>query len=47
MIGHHDIVKRLKALVEQKYTSLIIQYPAGVGKTTLALVIARELYGDD
>jgi len=48
VVGHEEIIKRLKALVNQKnIPHLMFSGPAGVGKTTLALIIARELYGDE
>jgi len=44
--GQKDIVKRVKAFVEQKnMPHLLFAGPAGVGKTTLALVTARQLFG--
>lgn len=46
--GHADIVRRINAFVEQKnMPHLLFSGPAGVGKTSLSLVIARSLYGDD
>ena len=43
--GHHEIVKRVKAFVEQKnLPHLLFTGPAGVGKTSLALVIAKKLF---
>ena len=46
--GHSDIVQRISAFVEQKnMPHLLFSGPAGVGKTSLSLVIARALYGDD
>jgi replication factor C small subunit len=46
--GQADIVKRIKGFVEKKnMPHVLFAGPAGVGKTTLSLVIARELYGDD
>ncbi|MGV8150498.1 MAG: DEAD/DEAH box helicase family protein, partial [Candidatus Woesearchaeota archaeon] len=43
--GQQDIVKRVKAFVDQKnMPHLLFAGPAGVGKTTLALVIVKQLY---
>ena len=45
--GQPEIVKRVKAFVEQKnMPHLLFSGPAGVGKTSLALVVAKSLYGD-
>ena len=43
--GQKEIVKRVKAFVEQKnMPHVLFAGPAGVGKTTLALVIAKKLF---
>lgn len=45
--GQKEVVKRVKSFVEQKnMPHLLFAGPAGTGKTSLALVIARQLYGD-
>lgn len=45
--GQKDIVSRVKAFVEQKnMPHLLFAGPAGTGKTSLSLVIARKLFGD-
>ena len=46
IIGQKTIVKRVKAMVEKKsIPHLLFTGPAGTGKTSLALVTARQLYG--
>ena len=45
--GQREIVKRVKAFVEQKnMPHLLFAGPAGVGKTSLALIIARKIFKD-
>ncbi|MBI3033225.1 replication factor C small subunit [Candidatus Woesearchaeota archaeon] len=45
--GQHYIVDKIKAFVQQKnMPHLMFSGPAGTGKSTLALVIAKELYGE-
>ncbi|MBR9676225.1 replication factor C small subunit [Candidatus Woesearchaeota archaeon] len=45
--GQKDTLKRVKAFVEQKnMPHLLFAGPPGVGKTTLSLVIVRELFKD-
>ncbi|MGC8699695.1 MAG: replication factor C small subunit [Candidatus Micrarchaeia archaeon] len=47
VIGQNAIVERLKAFVKSKnFPNMIFAGPAGVGKTTCAIAMARELYGD-
>ncbi|MDE1834557.1 MAG: replication factor C small subunit [Candidatus Micrarchaeota archaeon] len=47
VIGQKAIVKRLQAFVKEKsFPSMIFSGPAGVGKTTSAMALARELYGE-
>lgn len=46
--GQKEIVARVKAFVEQKnMPHLLFSGPAGIGKTSLALVIARQLFEDN
>lgn len=46
--GQEDIVRKIKAFVEQKnMPHLLFTGPAGVGKTSLALVAARQLFSDE
>jgi len=45
--GQKEIIKRVKAFVEQKnMPHMMFSGPAGVGKTTLSLIIAKKLFGD-
>jgi replication factor C small subunit len=48
VVGQDAIVNRLKSYVERDDLShMLFSGPAGVGKTTSAIAIAKELYGDD
>jgi len=46
--GQSEILNRVEAFVKKKnMPHLLFAGPAGVGKTTLSLVIARQLFGDE
>jgi len=46
MVGQEEIVKRVKSLVNSmNLPHLMFAGPAGVGKSTLALIIVKELFG--
>jgi replication factor C small subunit len=48
VMGHENIVGRLQSYVDRNDLShMLFSGPAGVGKTTLSMSIARELYGED
>jgi replication factor C small subunit len=47
VVGQELIVKQLKAFVEEKnMPHIMFAGPAGVGKSTLALVLAKEFFGE-
>ena len=47
MVGQQEIIKRIKSLVQSmNIPHLLFAGPAGIGKSTLALIIVRELFGE-
>lgn len=47
VVNQEEIVERLKAFVKNKnIPNMLFAGPAGIGKTTCALAIAHELYGE-
>ena len=47
VVGHEEIVKRLKAYVKTRsMPHLLFSGPAGVGKTTCAIAMAKEMFGE-
>ena len=47
IVGHEEIIKRLKAYAKKKsIPNMIFAGPAGTGKTTAAIALAREIFGE-
>lgn len=47
VVGQSDIVKRVKSLTNaMNIPHLLFAGPAGVGKSTLALIVVKDLFGD-
>jgi len=47
IVGQKEIIKRVKSLVQAlNIPHLLFAGPAGTGKSTLALIIVKELFGD-
>ena len=47
MVGQEEIIKRVKSLVNSNnIPHLLFAGPAGTGKSTLALIVVRELFGE-
>jgi replication factor C small subunit len=47
VVGQQEIIKRIKSLVSSlNIPHLMFAGPAGTGKSTLALIIVKELFGD-
>jgi len=47
MVGQDEVIKRVKSLTNaMNIPHLLFAGPAGVGKSTLALVVVRELFGE-
>ena len=47
VVGQEDIIKRVKALTNTlNIPHLLFAGPAGIGKSTLALIVVKDLFGD-
>ena len=47
MVGQQEIIKRVKSLVQSmNIPHLLFAGPAGTGKSTLALIVVKELFGE-
>ena len=47
MVGQQEIIKRVRSLVQaMNIPHLLFAGPAGTGKSTMALIVVKELYGD-
>ncbi len=48
VVGHEDVVERLKAYAStSNMPHLMFAGPAGTGKTTCAIALTRQMFGDD
>jgi replication factor C small subunit len=48
VVGQHEIIKRVKSLVQAlNIPHLLFAGPAGTGKSTLALIIVKQLFGEN
>jgi len=46
MVGQQEIIKRVRSLVQaMNIPHLLLAGPAGTGKSTMALIIVKELFG--
>jgi len=47
MVGQEEVIKRVKSLVNSfNIPHLLFAGPSGIGKSTLALIIVKQLFGD-
>ncbi|MBI5804159.1 DEAD/DEAH box helicase family protein, partial [Candidatus Pacearchaeota archaeon] len=47
MVGQQEVIKRVRSLVQaMNIPHLMFAGPAGTGKSTMALIIVKELFGE-
>jgi len=48
VVGQNEVVKRVKALTNSmNIPHLLFAGPAGTGKSTLALIVVKDLFGEN
>lgn len=48
VVGHDELIKRIKSYVDRRNVpNLLFSGPAGTGKTSSSIALARELFGQN